>query len=60
MNTCSRKYTPQELEQLHKALYEILGEIVRICEKHQIPFFVIGEQPLVRCMTKPSFHGMTT
>lgn len=42
MNTCSRKYTPQELEQLHKALYEILGEIVRICEKHQIPFFVIG------------------
>lgn len=37
-----RIYTPQELEQLHEVLYEILNEIVRICQKHQIPFFVIG------------------
>lgn len=38
----SRIYTSKELEQLHEALYEILNEIVRICQKHQIPFFVIG------------------
>lgn len=42
MNTVQKRYTPQELELLHEALYEILGEIVRICQKHQIPFFVIG------------------
>ncbi len=42
MNICTRTYTRQELEQLHDALYEILGEIVRLCRKHQIPFFLIG------------------
>ncbi len=37
-----REYTPEELERLHKALYEILGEIVRICDKHNIPYFIQG------------------
>ncbi len=38
----TRKYTLDELRQLHEVLYEILGEIIRICDKHRIPFFVIG------------------
>ncbi len=33
---------PEELTQLHQVLYEILEEIVRICDKHNIPYFVIG------------------
>lgn len=37
-----RHYTPEELHQLHGVLYEILEQIVRICKKHQIPYFVIG------------------
>lgn len=37
-----RRYTPEELQQLHGVLYEILEQIVRICKKHQIPYFVIG------------------
>lgn len=36
------QYTSIELTQLHEVLYEILREIVRICDKHHIPFFVIG------------------
>ncbi len=31
---------PEELTQLHQVLYEILEEIVRICDKHNIPYFV--------------------
>ena len=37
-----RHYTPEELKLLHGVLYEILEQIVRICKKHQIPYFVIG------------------
>lgn len=37
-----KQYTPEELAQLHQVLYEILEEIVRICHKHSIPYFVIG------------------
>ncbi len=37
-----KQYTPEELTQLHQVLYEILEEIVRICDKHNIPYFVIG------------------
>ena len=39
-----RQYTPEELTQLHQVLYEILEEIVRICDKHNIPYFVLGEK----------------
>lgn len=35
-------YTQEQLQQLHEVLLEILAEIVRICEKHHIPFFMIG------------------
>lgn len=38
----SRKYTPEELEKLHTELYDILGEIDRVCQKHHIPYFIIG------------------
>lgn len=37
-----RRYTPDELHQLHTILYDILGEIIRVCDKHHIPYFVIG------------------
>lgn len=37
-----RRYTSEELEKLHQILYEILEQIVHICKKHQIPYFVIG------------------
>ncbi len=37
-----RKYTPEELQLLHAELYDILAEVVRLCERHDIPFFVIG------------------
>ena len=37
-----REYTHEELERLHEELYGILAEIVRICEKYRIPYFVIG------------------
>lgn len=36
------KYTEQELLQLHDTLYEILGEIIRVCKILKIPFFMIG------------------
>lgn len=36
------KYTPEELELLHAELYDILGETIRVCKKHDIPYFVIG------------------
>ncbi len=38
----SKKYTPEEIEKLHCELYDILGEIVRICDKHHIPYFIMG------------------
>ena len=37
-----KQYTSQELEKLHEVLYEILAEVVCICTKHDIPYFVIG------------------
>ncbi len=42
MVSMMKQYTPEELTQLHQVLYEILEEIVRICDKHNIPYFVIG------------------
>lgn len=38
----SRNYTPEELERLHQELYGILTEIVRVCDKCHIPYFVMG------------------
>ena len=37
-----RKYTNDELRKLHEYLYKILGEIVRICEKCDISYYIIG------------------
>ena len=37
-----KHYSSQELEKLHEVLYEILAEVVRVCTKHDIPYFVIG------------------
>lgn len=36
------KYTKEELLQLHNELYDILAQIINVCEKHKIPYFVIG------------------
>ncbi len=38
----SKQYTPEELARLHEELYGILAEIVRICDKCHIPYFLIG------------------
>ena len=38
----NKKYTAKELDLLHAELYDILGETIRICRKHDIPYFVIG------------------
>ena len=35
-------YSEEELEQLHKVLYEILGEIIRVCDMLHIPYFIQG------------------
>ena len=35
-------YTEEELEQLHEELYEILDEIIRVCEENHIPYFIQG------------------
>lgn len=37
-----RKYTSAELKMLHQELYGILAEIVRVCEKCDIPYFIQG------------------
>lgn len=37
-----RDYTKEELARLHEFLYDILGEIDRICVKHGIRYFAIG------------------
>ena len=36
------EYTADELQQLHQTLYEILGEIARVCDKCHIPYFITG------------------
>lgn len=38
----SKRYTASELSQLRIVLYDILGEITRICDKHHIDYFAIG------------------
>lgn len=36
------KYAKADLEQLHKELYRILAEIIRVCEILNIPYFIQG------------------
>ena len=38
----NNKYKNDELAMLHKTLHEILAEVIRICNKHDIPYFMIG------------------
>jgi len=38
----SNSYTPEELEKLQTALYQILSEIKRVCKKHSIRYFITG------------------
>ena len=38
----SKRYTMGELAQLRAVLYDILKEIVRVCDKHDIDYFAIG------------------
>lgn len=38
----TKRYTTTELAQLRVVLYEILGEIIRVCDKHEIDYFAIG------------------
>lgn len=40
--TMARHYTKEELTQLHGVLYEILEEIIRVCDIIGIPYFMIG------------------
>ena len=35
-------YSDDELQRLHAVLYELLGEIIRVCDKLDIPYFIIG------------------
>lgn len=42
MTDNNHKYTGNELATLHKVLHEILEEIIRVCEKHDISYFMIG------------------
>lgn len=36
------QYTDSELTRLHQTLYEILAEVVRVCDKHNIHYFITG------------------
>jgi len=36
------EYSEQEMQQLHDCLYRILAEIARVCDKHNIPYFIQG------------------
>ena len=36
------KYNSDILKALHQELHEILGEVVRVCDKAQIPYFIQG------------------
>jgi len=38
----NHKYTDTELASLHKVLHEILAEVIRVCDKHGISYFMIG------------------
>lgn len=35
-------YTKEELQTLHNELYDILAEIIRVCDKHNIPYVIIA------------------
>jgi lipopolysaccharide cholinephosphotransferase len=35
-------YTQEEMKMLHRELYDILAEIIRVCDKHHIPYVIIG------------------
>lgn len=37
-----KEYTEEELSRLHETLYEILAEIVRVCNQLDIPYFIQG------------------
>jgi lipopolysaccharide cholinephosphotransferase len=37
-----REYTQEELRRVHAELYSILAEIIRVCEKCGIPYFIQG------------------
>ena len=37
-----RTYTKEELQALHRELYDILRETIRVCEEHDIRYFLIG------------------
>ena len=36
------EYTDDELHRLHETLYEILAEIIRVCDVLRIPYFIQG------------------
>lgn len=36
------EYTEQELQMLHATLYDIMGEVARVCDVLHIPYFVLG------------------
>ncbi len=38
----SHQYTEEELQQLHDELYDILQEIIRVCDILDIPYFIQG------------------
>ena len=44
LKTCLACQTQVEdgIDLLHTELYDILGETIRVCQKHDIPYFVIG------------------
>lgn len=42
MENNNHKYTKEELSTLHGTLHEILAEIIRICKKYDISYFMIG------------------
>lgn len=37
-----RQYTKEELSKLHEVLYEVLAEVIRVCDKLGIEYFVQG------------------
>ena len=38
----TNSYSEEELEQLHQHLYKITAEVIRICEKYRLRYFLIG------------------
>ena len=54
----NKKYTAEELDLLHAELYDILGETIRVCQKHNIPYFVIGGTAIGALSTRRFSPGM--